>query len=235
MVHYILIEPQNSAAFFEGNVESKCHLRRGKGQMQSACEVLGYVARSDQGEAGLGIQLVLEMAPGSPAPSPRFWTTIILSVLISLGRCFPKQISSFSLHKWHTSGCHVPLRLPSKFSSSLQRLHLNPKHLSNQRRRWFLELVVSLGWGRKFWEEAVGPWVQMVLLSAEVHNENNELGFTQTAAVVFISWSAVGYKTWGSFKIRRKRKKNPKTRKENPIQQLHCLYILSLIWLDCVP
>ena len=117
--------------------------------MQSACGLLGCVAKSDEGEAGLGIQLVLEMTPGSSAPSPRFWTTIVLSVLISLGPCFPKQISSFSLHKWHISGSYVPFGLPSKFSSSLQRLHLNPKHLSNQRGRWFPESVVSLGWG---WE-----------------------------------------------------------------------------------
>lgn len=106
--------------------------------MQSARGLLGCVAKFDQGEAGLGIQLVLEMALGSSAPSPRFWTTIVLSVLIFLGPCFPKQISSFSLHKWHISGSYAPLGLPSKFSSSRQRLHLNPKDLSNQRGRWFL-------------------------------------------------------------------------------------------------
>lgn len=189
MVHYILNEPQNSTAFFEGNVESKCHLRRGKGQTQSARGLLGCVGKPNQGESGLGIRLVLEMAPGSPAPSPCFWTMSVLSVLISLGPCFPKQISSFSLHKRYISGSYVPLGLCSKFSSNLERLHLNPNHLSNQRGRRFLESVVSLGWSGKCREEGEGPQVQMVLLSIKVHNKNNELSFTQIAAVAFISRS----------------------------------------------
>lgn len=67
--------------------------------MQSEHKLSGYVAKSDQGEAGLGIQLGLKVASGSSAASPSFWTAIVLSVLISLGPCFPKQISSFSLHK----------------------------------------------------------------------------------------------------------------------------------------
>lgn len=54
------------------------------------------IAQSDQGEVGLGLQLGLEMAPGSSALSPRSWTMVVLAPLISLG---PKQISSFSLHK----------------------------------------------------------------------------------------------------------------------------------------
>lgn len=157
--HHILNEPLNSTAFFKGNVESKCHLWTRKGQMQSEHELSGYVAKSDQGEAGLGIQLVLKVASGSSAASPSFGTTIVLSVLVFLGPCFPKQISSFPCIKWHIRGS-----LPSKFSSSLQGLSLNPKQLSNQKGRWFLEFVVSPGWCGKCWEESEGPWVKVVLL-----------------------------------------------------------------------
>ena len=163
----------NNKAFFEGNVESKCHLWRGKGWMQSVPWLLGCVAKSDQGEAGLGIQMVLEIAPRSSATSPRFWT-LTVPLLIFLGPCFPKQINSFSMHKWHVSCSYMSLELLSKSSSGLQRLCLNPKHLSNQRGRWFLESAVSPGWGGNFWEESVGLWVKMAMLCIKVHNENDE-------------------------------------------------------------